>query len=721
MRDHSSFVPRRLATLALLCTTQAWAAGPDTSAGKDWPVYHGNPGGTHYSTLKAINTANVKQLKVAWTYDTGDAANGGVPGADMQVNPLVVGGRMFLVSPKGRIISLDAATGRERWVFNPSERPVLTRQRLRGIAWWPGAGTKNQRPRILATFSHYLYALDAATGKPMPDFGPDGSGRIDLREGLGREVSTLSVATVTPGVIYRDLIVMGSTGNTPGHIRAFDVRTGKLRWIFHTIPHPGEEGYESWPPEAWKTAMGANNWSGMTVDPQRGLVFVPLASPGMGDKDFYGADRHGDNLYGNALLALDAATGKKVWHFQTVKHDLWDRDLPAPPTLVSVVRDGRRIDAVAQVAKSGVVFVLDRASGKPLFPIEEKPYPASDVPGERAAATQIMPLLPKPFARQQLTRELLTRRTPQAHAAAVQAFEGLSSRGQFDPPSERGTIIFPGLDGGAEWGGAAFDPETGLLYVNANEMAWVLRLKRRPARVEGGSGRAVYLNNCAACHREDRSGSPPEFPSLQDVAQRLPEEQIRHIVRHGAGRMPAFATLGADEIDKVVAYLRKPDDAGAPVEAQAAMSAPAGAEPFIFDGYKRFLDPDGYPAIAPPWGTLNAIDLNTGEYAWTIPFGEYPELAAAGLKNTGSENYGGAVVTAGGLLFIGATVFDNQFRAFDKKTGRLLWQDTLPAAGLATPTTYQAGGRQFVAIAAGGGKNPKAKPAAQVVAYALPR
>jgi quinoprotein glucose dehydrogenase len=719
-----------IAALALLSCSNAGAgaahkaaASPSSASGNDWPYYLGNPGATHYSTLKEIDTRNVSRLQVAWTYDTGDApdaAHGGVTGADMQVNPLVVDGKLFLVSPKGRVISLDAATGRERWTFDPAGgEPVLTRQRLRGVSYWSDGKTG----RILVTFRNALFALDAATGRPIPGFG-DG-GHIDLRQGLGRDPATISVSNVTPGVVVRDLIVMGSTGNTPGHIRAFDVRTGKQRWIFHTIPQPGEAGYETWPKDAWKTAMGVNNWCGMSVDPARGLVFVPLASPGMGDKDFYGADRHGDNLFGNALVALDAATGRRVWHFQAVRHDVWDRDFPAPPTLVTVVRDGKNIPAVAQVTKSGFVFVLNRETGESLFPLEEKPYPASDVAGELTAPNQRLPLRPAPFARQQVTRELLTTRTPDAHAAVLNTFDGVSSRGQFDPPSERGTIIFPGLDGGAEWGGAAFDPETGNLYVNANEMAWILRLKTRPPVVAGNGGRAVYLNNCAACHRDDRSGSPPEFPSLQDVGARLPAAQMHAIVEHGNGRMPAFAALGQDEIHAVVAYLRSPDDAlvaaGTPAAATPAGTAAPGSDAYVFDGYNRFLDPDGYPAVTPPWGTLSAINLNTGDYAWKVPLGEYPELAARGLANTGSENYGGAVVTAGGVLFIGATVFDNGFRAFDKRTGKLLWQVTLPAAGLATPATYRAGGRQFVVIAAGGGKNPKAAPAAKLVAYALPR
>ncbi|MCS0627903.1 PQQ-binding-like beta-propeller repeat protein [Telluria mixta] len=703
-----------IAAVVMSCATGLACAG-DISAGADWSYYHGNPGGTHYSTLKQINTSNVKRLQVAWTYDTDDGAKP-APGGDMQANPLIVKGKLYIVSPKGRVISLDAATGKELWKFDPANgEPVLTRQRLRGVSYW----SDGKQARILATFGARLYSLDAISGKLDPKFGQGGS--IDLREGLGREPGTISVSNVTPGAVVKDLIVMGSTGSTPGHIRAFDVHTGKMRWIFHTIPQPGEEGYDTWPADAWKTAMGVNNWAGMSVDPKRGLVYVPLASPGMGDKDFYGADRVGDNLFGNSLVALDAATGKRVWHFQSVRHDIWDRDFPAPPTLVTVVRNGKRVDAVAQITKSGFVFVLDRDNGKPLFPVESKAYPASDIPGEVTAPEQVLPTRPAPFARQQVTRDLLTKRTPEANAAVTKIFDGVSSRGQFDPPSEKGTIIFPGLDGGGEWGGAAYDPETGNLYVNSNEMAWILRLKQRAPQVAGNSGRAVFLNNCAACHREDRSGSPPEFPSLRTVGERLPEDHIERIVRNGNGRMPAFGALGNDDIKAVVNYLRNPDDTAPPQESKEVRGNTDLGGGYVFEGYNRFLDPDGYPAVTPPWGTLNAINLNSGEYSWKIPLGEYPELAARGLRNTGSENYGGPVVTAGGVLFIGATVYDNQFRAFDKRTGELLWQVSLPAAGLATPATYEAGGRQFVVIAAGGGKNKKGPAGGKLVAYALPR
>ncbi len=701
-----------LTTLAMSLTMLS-AHAADATAGKDWPYYHGNPGNTHYSTLGQINTANVNKLELAWSYDTGDSAPDKlVVGADMQVNPLVIGGKMYALTPKGRVISLDGATGRELWVFDPAEgKPVRSRQRLRGVSYW----TDGKQRRILVTFGRHLYALNADNGQPMAGFGE--GGKVDMRIGMGRDIKTFSVANVTPGIVYRDMIIMGSTGNTPGHIRAYDVKTGAVRWIFHTIPHPGEFGYETWPKDAWKTAMGANNWAGMTLDPERGIVYVPLASGGMGNKDFYGADRHGDNLYGNALVALNAATGKRVWHYQTIRHDIWDRDLPAPPTLVTVRRNGKAIPAVAQPTKSGFVFVFDRVTGEPLFPIEKVEVWPSDVPGELAADSQVLPRLPAPFARQRLGPDEVTRRTPEAHAKAVERLAKLSNRGPFDPPSEKGTIIFPGLDGGAEWGGAAYDPQTGLLYVNSNEMAWTLTLKKPKREPNATKGRALYLANCAACHQDDRSGTPPEFPKLIGVADRLPMAEMLATIQNGKGRMPGFGHLDEDQIKSLGAYLAAKEEPPVQKEAPAWPDADAA---YMFDGYHRFLDDDGYPAIAPPWGTLSALNLNTGKYAWKIPFGTYPELVAKGIKDTGSGNYGGAVVTAGGLLFIAATQYDNQFHAFDKRTGKLLWQATLPAAGLATPATYEADGRQFVVIAAGGGKNDMASDASKLMVYALP-
>ena len=503
--------------------------------------------------------------------------------------------------------------------------------------------------------------------------------------------------------MYKDLLILGSIvsedlPSAPGDIRAFDVRTGKLRWRFHTIPHPGEFGYESWPKDAWTYSGGANNWCGMSLDEKRGLVFVPTGSAAF---DFYGANRLGDNLFANCLIALRAETGERVWHFQTVKHDVWDRDFPAPPSLVTIKRNGRPIDAVAQITKSGHVLVFERETGNPLFPIDYRRFPPSDVDGETLAETQPLPIKPPPFARQTFTEAMVTQRTREAHQAVLNQFRKVRSAGQFTPPSLEGTVIFPGFDGGGEWGGGSFDPETGLLYVNSNEMPWILKLVPRPPKKSRSSSRDLYLGNCASCHRGDLQGSPPEFPSLVGIGKKLSQSEIRTVIRQGSGRMPGFGRLQTESIEAISRYVISGTDTE--VEIPSEDPLPISLK-YRHDGYNKFLDPEGYPAVQPPWGTLNAIDLNSGTIVWKIPFGEFPELVKQGIRNTGSENYGGSVVTAGGLLFIGATNHDKKFHAFDKSTGKLLWEATLPAAGNATPAVFEVDGRQFVVIAAGGGK-----------------
>jgi quinoprotein glucose dehydrogenase len=665
------------------------------AAAEDWPYYHGSPAGTHYSELKQINTENVHRLQLAWTYDTRDPLGGN---STMESNPLVVDGKLFFVSPQGRVISLDAASGVERWSFQPEAKQLGSMGFKRGVSYW----TDGKSPRILHIFGTDLYALDPNTGRVIPTFGTQGK-------------VALNSSSSSPGAIYKDLYLIGGSAST---IRAFDVRSGELRWTFHTIPRPGEFGYDTWPKEAWKTAVGANNWPGMAIDVARGIAFVSLAYP----QSYYGGHRPGDNLFANSLVALDANTGKRLWHFQTIRHDVWDRDLAAPPTLVTVMREGKRVDAVAQISKAGFVYVLDRLTGESLFPLVEKPAIASDLPGEQMSKMQIEPVLPKPFVRQHLTADMLTKRTPEAAAFAAAEFAKLRSRGLWDPPSEQGTILFPGMDGGGEWGGAAFDRDSGLLFVNGIEMAWILKIKPKTS-IGGTSGSAVYQDYCAACHGEDRAGHPPEFPSLIGVGDRRTFFEISKKISAGGGRMPAFPALVSDQVRlwSLVSYLQTGVDAEASKPKVEIDSAVANTEiDYILDGMPKFIDQEGYPAIAPPWGTLNAIDLNTGGYAWTIPFGEYPELAAKGMKNTGSENYGGPIVTAGGLVFIGATSFDSKFRAFDKRTGNLLWETVLPAPGNATPATYSANGRQYVVIAAGGGRPPTAKSGTKILAFALP-
>jgi quinoprotein glucose dehydrogenase len=494
-------------------------------------------------------------------------------------------------------------------------------------------------------------------------------------------------------------------------VRAYDARTGALKWIFHTIPHPGEAAYDTWSKESWTYNGGANSWPGMALDAERGIVFVPTGSA---SDDFYGGNRLGDNLYANCLIALNAETGKRIWHFQFVRHDIWDRDLPSPPSLVTIRRDGKAIDAVAQTTKHAYVFLFERATGKPLYPIEYRKYPASDVPGEVAADTQPLPSAPAPFSRQRLTKDMLTTRTPEAHKWALEQFASFRSEGQFLPFTVgRQTVIFPGFDGGAEWGGSAWDPESGLLYVNANDLPWTGGLA--PAEAPN-NGRAVYRRDCAACHRDDRQGTPPQFPSLVEVGDRRSRADLVGIIRKGAGRMAGFPTLSDEAVNAIAEYLI--------TGSEAPLEKPEWADRQVryrFTGYRKFLDPDGYPAVQPPWGTLNALDLNTGKYAWQIPLGEYPELAAKGIRNTGTENYGGPAVTAGGLVFIGATNFDKKFRAFDKKTGELLWEATLPFGANGTPAVYEVNGRQYVAVGAGGGKGRKGEASGGVyVAFALP-
>jgi quinoprotein glucose dehydrogenase len=499
---------------------------------------------------------------------------------------------------------------------------------------------------------------------------------------------------------------------SPGDIRAFDAHSGQLRWQFHTIPHPGEFGYETWPKTAWTYSGAANNWAGMTIDQKRGMIFVPIGSAA---SDFFGANRTGDDLFATSLLALNAETGKRIWHFQFVHHDVWDRDPPSAPTLVTVKRNGQDVDAVAQTTKQGYLYLFERTTGKPIFPLKSRQYPASDLEGEITAKEQSLPELPAPFARQKLTADMITTRTPEAHQEALDRFLKLRSDGQFIPGSTQGTIIFPGYDGGAEWGGGAFDPTTGLFYVNANEMAWVLRLVPQKPRTGEANGRDIYLRNCSACHRADRTGAPPEFPSLVGVGDRYEEYTVKELIAQGQGRMPSFASLGKDQLQAVFEYVYY----GKETTVKDSGPSPLDAK-YISDGYNKFLDKDGYPAIQPPWGTLTAIDLNSGKTAWKINLGEYPELAAQGLTGTGSENYGGAVVTSGGLLFIAATSYDKVFRALDKTNGKVLWQTTLPAAGNATPSTYEVNGRQYVVISAGGGKS-SAPSGGSIVAFALPK
>lgn len=695
----------------LLCTLFVLSATtktlkPTTDGDGDWGDYLGGADRNHYSELTQINPDNVANLKIAWTYSTADSGQ-------MQVNPLIIDGVLYGVTPTVQAFALDAATGKELWTFG--DKLNAWHSNSRGVAYW----TDGQEKRILHTIGSYLYCIDAKTGKTIPSFGENG--RIDLHDGLPEIAKNKFVISNTPGTVFEDLIVMPlrlseGADAAPGDIRAFNVKTGKLAWTFHTIPYPGEAGYETFPPNAYKNEEvgAANNWAGMAVDKKRGILYVPTGSAGY---DFYGGKRVGSNLYANCLLALNARTGERLWHFQTMHHDIWDRDLPAPPNLITVKKGGKTIDAVAQVTKQGLIFVFDRVTGVPLFPIKEIKAPKSQLDGEVTWATQPVPTKPAPFARQayQLTEKDIS---PYAENRAdlINQFRKYAKK-RFAAPSKEGTIIFPGYDGGAEWGGAAADPKDGILYVNSNEMAWILTMVETPsneALAHLPLGERIYKVSCSTCHGAERKGNPlSNFPSLIDIGKKMDRAALNTIITNGKGMMPGNGVLKQEEKQAMIDFLLGLEKKEVTAAADSKSKEPY--LPFKSTGYNKFLDKNGHPAISPPWGTLNAIDLNTGKYLWKIPFGNEPNLTQLG---TGTENYGGPVVTASGLLFIAATK-DGLFRAFDKKTGKLLWQTKLPAAAFATPATYQVNGKQYIVLACGGTKlgTPKGN---QYVAYALP-
>jgi quinoprotein glucose dehydrogenase len=634
--------------LALLLTVACALPGAALGQGArhEWRFYGGDRGGMRYSPLAQINRSNVRGLERAWVYNTGELALGLATASfrsAFSCTPLAIDGVLYVSTPSSRVIALDAETGKELWAFDPQAgKKVREFNAHRGVACWEGPsrdGKGTDRRILSGTVDGRLFALDARTGKPCEDFGDKGA--VDLRKGVADRwpsVPSWGARVTSPPVIYKDVVITGwglpeSPGKGPsGDVRAFDVRTGRPVWTFHTVPRPGEPGNDTWEKDSWKDRMGVNVWSTMSVDAERGLVFLPVGSPAY---DFYGGDRKGKNLYGNCLVALDAATGKVRWHFQTVHHDIWDYDLPAQPILLTVRRGGREVPAVAQITKMGFVFVLDRVTGKPLFPVEERPVPQSKVPGEETWPTQPFPLEPPPISRHTMTKGELSTVTPESAEDCRKLWEQVTVGGLYTPAGLEPTLQFPGFLGGGNWSGGAFNPTTGYLYVNGNEEAAMGALNPQP------------------------EGAP-------------------------------------------VRYARKGR----------------------FEEYTRFHDRHGWPCQQPPWGTLNAVDLNTGEIVWQVPLGVVEELTARGLKNTGSPNLGGAIVTAGGLVFIAATP-DKRFRAFDARTGEVLWEAMLEAGGHATPMTYEGkGGRQFVVVAAGGGGflrdlSPTLSDA--LVAYALPK
>ena len=677
---------------------------------KGWRIKGGTADGIQYSQLNQITKENVGTLQMAWSYRTHDADT--IKNrTQLQCNPIIVNGVLYATSAKLKAFAVEAATGKELWKFEPGEEnPGLGVNR--GVTYWEEGEDK----RILYSFGENLYAIDARTGKKIETFGTEG--RVSLKEGLGDRAAKLMVLSNTPGVIYKNLIIMGSRVHegpiaAPGHLRAFDVKTGKLVWVFHTIPQPGEPGYETWPEDAWKRVGGANAWAGMSVDHKRGLVF---ASTGSASFDFYGGNRKGQNLYANCVLALNAETGERKWHYQIIHHDMWDRDLPASPVLVTVNHDGKKIDAVVQVTKSGYAYLFNRENGEPLFPIEEIPVPSSDLDGEEAWPTQPIPTKPAPFARQVFTEDMINTITPEGEAYVKEKFKGLRTGRLFIPPSKEGTIVFPGFDGGAEWGGSSFDPESGVLYVNANEMPWILQMVDVRMKGDAWAGISLYRTHCATCHGIDRGGDGHVFPAIKNLQEKYNKESLKKFVLTGKGVMPAFSHLSDTDRDAIARYVLDLQERTADEKKGSFERDPDIL--YSNTGYNRFLTPEGYPAVEPPWGTLNAIDLNKGEIKWQVPLGEFKELKDKGVPATGTENYGGSVATAGGVIFIAATR-DEKFRAFDKETGKILFEYQLPSAGYATPSVYQVDGKQYVVIACGGGKMGT-KSGDSYVAFALP-
>ncbi len=670
----------------------------DAKEDADWRVYLGGKERNLYSSLKQINRDNVAKLEVAWTFETGDKA-------EYQANNLIVDGLLYTPTPSRKVVALDAATGEVRWTWDPAkDGPGAGRARQRGLVYWENE--EGGERRLLTGVAGMLFALDAVTGKVIKDFGKEGS--IKLGSGLN-----------TPGVVYKDLVIVGGVGGK-GAVRAYDVRTGAQRWIFHLIPRPGEVGYDTWPKDAYKTATGLMPWCGQSLDEKRGIVYVATKTA---EPDFYGGRRHGENLFANSVLALDAATGKRIWHYQIVHHDLLDKDLPCPPVLLTVTHKGKKIDALAQGTKHGLLFVFNRETGEPLWPIEERPVPASDLEGEKAWPTQPFPSKPPPLMRQKYTETDASNISQKTHQLTLDRIKASPNFGPFPAPGLNETVMFPGFDGGMEWGGGAADPD-GIYYVNVNEMPWLLQMIE--TRKADGSklvrGERDYKIFCGACHGLDRNGNQQAgFPPLLGIGDRKTRTEIELITRQGGGRMPGYAIMPeakrAAILDYVLNY--KPPSAsqpepGAPAPKVIDKQPPA----YAFGGFRRWLDDEGYPAIKPPWGTLNAVDLNTGKIKWKVVLGEYPELTARGIPPTGTENYGGPLVTASGLIFIGATA-DETFRVFDKENGKTLFKAKLPFSGTATPSTYMVKGRQYVVISAGGGKSGRPR-GGHLVAFALP-
>jgi quinoprotein glucose dehydrogenase len=691
-----------------------------------WPKYGGSSDNIHYSSLKEIDTGNVSAIHIAWEYHTADADT--AAHSQIQCNPIIVDGTLFGTSPMMKLFALDAATGKQKWEFNPfdtlkgNKTSFFILNNCRGVSYWTDG---KQDERIFYTAGPDLYSIDARTGNPVATFGQ--AGKIDLHEGLDRDVADLFVTSTSPPIVYQDLLIVGTRVDegphaAPGHIRAYNIRTGERVWIFHTIPHPGEKGFETWEDSsAYKYIGGANAWSGFSLDEKRGMVFAGIGSASF---DFFGGRRIGNGLFSDCILALDAKTGKLIWHFQDIHHDVWDRDFSSPPALVTVEKNGQSIEAVAATTKTGFIYLFERETGKPIYDIVEKPVPQnSDLLGEKLSPTQPIPSRPAPFMRQLFTeKDINPLLSDSAYQEVKKKWASYKNDNMFNPPSLQGTIVFPGLDGGAEWGGPSFDPVEKVLYINANEMAWVIQavaVKEKSDSSETNliAGKRLFITNCMSCHGADRKGSG-NYPSIIGVEKKYSPGSFDSLLQTGRRMMPAFRQIDPDERKAIASYvLNQISIQKIPFTRKKNTGEEHFFLPYTITGYNKFLTSRGAPAISPPWGTLNALDLKSGNYIWKKPLGNDTSFKNS-KELTGLENYGGSVVTAGGLLFIAATK-DGKFRAFNKRNGSLLWETTLPAPGFATPAVYEVNGKQYVVLACGGGKM-KTLSGDSYIAFALP-
>ena len=708
--------------VALLVLLSGLMAGCKSNAdsinlNRTWSFYKGDESSASYSPLDEIDLSNVSQLENAWTFQMKDLDQGEQP-VSSQSNPIIVDGVMYANSGKQTVYAIDAATGKEIWHCKTLDEGVPSAA-SRGVTYWESGDDK----RILYSSGNYLMAIDAKTGEIIRSFG--NNGKVNLNERMRDDPAKISVTLSTPGRIFKNLIIIGartpdSYGAPPGYIRAYNCKTGKQEWTFHTIPHPGEIGYETWPPDAYKYAGGVNCWAGLSIDEQRGMVFLALGSPSY---DYYGSDRKGENLFGNCVLALDAATGQYKWHFQTVHHDLWDYDLPAPPNLVTIKKDGKQVDAVAQVTKQGFVFLLDRDTGEPIYPVEERKVPTSNMPREEAWPTQPFPVKPKPFVKQFMTEDDLNHYSDEDHKAILEQFRSVRYEGLFTPPDLKGTLSLPATRGGANWGGAAYDPATTHLYIRGNNLPEIITIadldKHFAARDNSvfETGRVAYLRHCSACHGAEKKGVPPTFPGLLTIKDKMGEKEALEKIRMGGGSMPGYkGVLTADEEQAIVAFLY--DKKGEQVR-QAAEAKTEDTNVVRYGnitGYRTWSGPGGNPAMKGPWGTLNALNLSTGEYEWQIPLGNDTKLQEEGGPITGLLGRSGPMVTAGGLVFISGAE-DKKLWAFDKRTGKMVWETELPAANNANVCSFYANGKQYIALSVGGTKE---NPSGSVMAFKLP-